>query len=264
MNVRSAQSSESGTASTHRCAGQRRRANAAPLLMGALAVAFLLVGCDPPGKPDPAKRPVRPEDVLDFKDLYAQNCAGCHGADGNLGPAPPLNDKLYLGLVQETDLHMTITDGRAGTLMPAFAVENGGALTAQQVQALVDGIDKNWGPGEAPADAPPILPGIVRMSGSAAEGLKVFGSACAGCHGDKGQGGSFNKKPIGAINDRAFLGLLSERALRRLIITGRPDLGMPAYNDSTGRGKDFKPLTAKDVADLLALLASWQKSTGAE
>ena len=28
----------------------------------------------------------RPTDILDPVVLYSQNCAGCHGADGKLGP----------------------------------------------------------------------------------------------------------------------------------------------------------------------------------
>ena len=60
------------------------------------------------------------------------------------------------------------------------------------------------------------------------------------------------------INDRAFLSLISDRELRRIVITGRPDLKMPNYAEKAGRPDDFQPLTAGDVADLVALLASWR------
>ena len=55
-------------------------------------LAALTAGCDLPGRPDPADRPVPADQVKDFGALYATHCAGCHGADGKLGPAPPLND----------------------------------------------------------------------------------------------------------------------------------------------------------------------------
>jgi mono/diheme cytochrome c family protein len=83
----------------------------------------------------------------------------------------------------------------------------------------------------------------------------VFAVACATCHGDKGEG---IKDSAGAINDPAMLSLMSNMLLRRIIITGRPDLKMPDFADSTGRGNDFKPLTAEDVDDLVALLSRWR------
>ena len=52
--------------------------------------AYLAAGCDLPGRPDPADRPVPANEVVDFRLLYGQNCAGCHGANGELGPGPPL------------------------------------------------------------------------------------------------------------------------------------------------------------------------------
>ena len=71
---------------------------AAHIAMGWLTVGLLLLltGCDPPGKPKPSDQEERPEEVSDFGQLYKQNCAGCHGADGQLGPAPPLKDPLFL------------------------------------------------------------------------------------------------------------------------------------------------------------------------
>jgi len=82
----------------------------------------------------------------------------------------------------------------------------------------------------------------------------VFARACAGCHGRQGQGGEH-----GAINEPAFLALISDRALRRIVITGRPDLGMPAYDGTDGRPDDFPPLTSAQIDDLVALLASWRQ-----
>ena len=40
-----------------------------------------------------------PSQVMAFGTLYGQYCAGCHGADGRLGAARPLNDPVYLALV---------------------------------------------------------------------------------------------------------------------------------------------------------------------
>jgi cytochrome c oxidase cbb3-type subunit 3/ubiquinol-cytochrome c reductase cytochrome c subunit len=60
------------------------------------------------------------------------------------------------------------------------------------------------------------------------------------------------------INDPVFLALISDQALRRYVITGRPDLGMPDYAGSRPRQPDYHPLTPEQVNDLVALLASWR------
>src|SRR5260370_31064518 len=81
---------------------------------------LLVAGCDWPGKPDPAERPVPADKVLDFAVLYEKNCSGCHGADGKLGPAPPLNDPLFLAIVPDAQLSLVIEKGRPGTPMPTL------------------------------------------------------------------------------------------------------------------------------------------------
>jgi cytochrome c oxidase cbb3-type subunit III len=52
---------------------------------------------------------------------------------------------------------------------------------------------------------------------------------------------------------------MSDHALRRLAITGRPDLGMPAYDGKDGRAPDFQPLTSAEIDDVVALLAYWRQ-----
>jgi hypothetical protein len=86
----------------------------------------------------------------------------------------------------------------------------------------------------------------------------VFARACAGCHGSQGQGGKHGERQVGAINDPAFLALISDQALRRYAITGRPDLGMPAFDGKDGRSPDFRPLSSSEIQDLVALLAYWR------
>ena len=52
------------------------------------------------------------------------------------------------------------------------------------------------------------------------------------------------------------------KVLRRLIITGRPDLkilAMPNFHESEWRSPKFKPLTDQQINDLTALLASWRE-----
>jgi cytochrome c oxidase cbb3-type subunit III len=224
---------------------------------------FIASGCDWPIRAEPPPRPVPVEDVVDFADLYAMRCAGCHGTDGKLGPAPPLNDPIFLAIVPDDELRRVVADGRPGTLMPAWLRDKGGPLTAEQVEVLATGIkkQKEWSPANAGPDIPPYLS---EDAGDKEAGIRMFATACARCHGEQGQGRRTNGKGPGAVNDPAFLALLSNQALRRLIITGRPDLGMPALGMSAfnqagdSRPDDLKPLTSKDVSDIVALLAYWR------
>lgn len=225
----------------------------------------LAAGCEFPGKPKPADRYVPPSQEVSFDVLFQRNCVGCHGADGKLGPAPPLNDKLFIALVPDAELQRAISEGRRGTLMPAFATAHGGQLTSEQVTILANGIKPRWGPAQPPpSGAPPYLlaPAQPDGAGSREAGAQVFARACASCHGSQGQGGTANDetndKKIGAINNTDFLALISDQALRRLVITGRPDLGMPSYADAKGRPQGFTPLTSQDVTDVVALMAAWR------
>ena len=260
----------------------RVRCRSIPWLAGLVVIT---AGCDPdlPGKPNPKDRPVSPDNVVSFSALYARNCAGCHGADGKLGPAPPLNDPLFRSIVSESDLAKVLNHGRPSTPMPAFLHANGGALTELQVQMLIDGIKgirreqigvssndspakpdvvvaSSWGEfAKAPTGIPPygVPDGI---AGNVERGAKLFANACATCHGENGGGVMKDEHRRNRINDPAFLALISNQALRRIIITGRPDLKMPDYSQTTGRPDDFQALTSNDIVDLVALLASWRSA----
>ena len=68
------------------------------------------------------------------------NCAGCHGADGRLGPARPLNDPVYLAWCRRDRLRTIIRRGSAGhrRCRPSERAA-GGELTDAQIEALVAG-----------------------------------------------------------------------------------------------------------------------------
>jgi hypothetical protein len=70
---------------------------------------------------------------------------------------------------------------------------------------------------------------------------------------------------VGAINDPAFLSLISDQALRRIAITGRPDLApsMPDFADDNSRPPNYQPLTSREITDLVAFLASWRQGGSA-
>jgi mono/diheme cytochrome c family protein len=219
-----------------------------------ILLASLAVGCSNSTDPHAPDRPIRSDQVTDFNVLYGQNCAGCHGMDGQFGPAPPLNDPLFLAIVPDSVLLKLVTEGRPGTPMPGFSRKKGGSLTEKQVKAIADGIKVRWKP-ELPRTTPP---GYLasKYQGDSARGRKVFNRACASCHGPDGLGG---KDKVGPIHDEAFLALISDQALRRYVITGRRDLKMPDFAGTAGRPADFQPLSPTDVTDLVEFLSSWRR-----
>jgi len=254
-----------------------------------VALVCLALGCDLPGRPNPADRPVPADQVLSFSVLYGRNCAGCHGASGKLGPAPPLNDELFRAIVPQKELKDVVTKGRHKTLMPAFAKSSGGALTPTQIQVLVheikgipyridakqegglasavvvadpSGTAPTWGPvAGLPASVPAYRASAAIPSGSSRQGAVVFARACAICHGSSGQGIADGSESRRVINDPVTLKLISDPLLRRYLITGRPDLGMPNFAGSRPDNAHFQPLSDQEITDLVALLTTWRQAT---
>lgn len=222
-------------------AGRHRPAGRERLYVTGLALAVLLfAGCEPPGKPQPET--TNQEEVTNFADLYGNNCAGCHSAEGKTGPGRPLNNALYLSIIPRETLRNTIYYGRPGTAMPAWARSQGGPLTDKQVDALVDGIEKNWSkPVKANGAVPPYA---ATAAGDPVHGKKMFGRACFLCHGPGAA--------VGRVTDPNYLALVSDQLLRTAVLEGWPALGMPDYRTlNLGHA-----LSDQDITDVVAYLAS--------
>lgn len=230
-------------------------------LGGVLGCALAFAGC---GRPTIAEETPPPSQVKDFDKLFQQNCSGCHGAEGNFGPAPPLNDPLFLEIMPEAEFTRTVREGRKGTLMPAFARSAGGALTDEQISIIMLGVRERWAKAvDIPREMIPdyLAPADGKAGNSQQNveaGKQVFAKACAGCHGERGEGGEM----AGPLRNASFLSLISDQALRRIVITGRPDLEMPNFVALGKTLNDGKPLTNEQIADVVALLASWRTSEG--
>jgi len=217
------------------------------ICLGAL---LLCVGCRPLGKPTAADGALTPEQVRDFAVLYRQNCAGCHGQDGQGSGALGLANPIYLAIASDDTIRRVTARGIPGTLMPAFAMRAGGSLTDEQVEILVRDMRARWArPNEALGATPP--PYSASEPGDPVRGAVAYGVFCAGCHGPEGKG-----TPKGSsIIDGFFLALVSEQSLRTTVIAGRPDLGQPDWrNDVPGRA-----MTPQEVSDVVAWLVARRK-----
>lgn len=215
--------------------------------------AVLFTGCNTsPGKPAVNSETLAPSAILDFNALYADNCAGCHGAEGKGGAAIALADPVYLAVVDDATIHKVITGGVSGTAMPAFAQSAGGMLTDKQVDVLAGNIRSRWGKnGILGAANPPSY--IAKSPGDVPRGAQAFKTYCASCHGPEGRGG-----PRGSsITDDSFLALLNDRELRTLVIVGRPELGAPDWRSNV----PGTPMTEQDVSDVVAWLAAQRAQT---
>ena len=101
-----------------------------------MVVLLVLTGCRLPGKPGPNYVPQRPDEVTNFDALYGQNCQACHGVRGRGGMAVSLGSPAYIAYAGKDHIAQITANGIGGSLMPAFARNQGGLLTDQQVRIL--------------------------------------------------------------------------------------------------------------------------------
>lgn len=217
------------------------------LLTLELVMVAALAGCQMHRyRPSSTADPVRPDGVVDFQQLYSQNCAACHGENGKGGASIALASPVYLAMANDDVLRKATAEGVAGTAMPAFAQSSGGPLTEAQISSLVRGMRAWAKPAALDGAVPP--PYASDTAGNAERGAKVFATYCASCHGTNGKGGD----KAGSVVDPSYLALTSDQNLRTIVIMGRPALQAPDWrNDVAGH-----PMSDEEVGDVVAWLAS--------
>jgi mono/diheme cytochrome c family protein len=202
------------------------------------------------GRPPANSEVIPPDQIMDFKVLYARNCAGCHGVDGKGGPAMALGNPVYLAIADDATMRRVTAEGVPGTSMAAFAQHSGGTLTDGQIGVIVAGMRSRWARPDALRNAEP-PPYASQAPGDPQRGVTVFGLYCASCHGADGRGG----KGASSIVDGSYLALVSDQGLRTTVIAGRPDLGSPDWRgDVPG-----KPMPPQDISDVVAWLAAHRR-----
>lgn len=138
--------------------------------------AIVLGLCAVAGQAQTVKGPaVKPGAKLG-KQLFASNCAACHGIDGKGSErAPNIADAPAMKSHSDSEIFGIIHDGISGTGMPAFH-----ALSTAQIHAIVAHLRALEGPSQN-----------VAVTGNAEKGKTLFfGNAeCSRCHTVAGEGG---------------------------------------------------------------------------
>lgn len=184
----------------------------------------------------------------DGATLYGAFCAGCHGADGQGRTLadetfPAIANPEFQKLATDRFLAETIARGRPGRRMPGWNKDGG--LRPEEIAALVKHLRAMSGT-EGPAAADPW-----KAAGDPAAGRGIFARACAGCHGEQGEG-----KRGPALANRVLLETAPDAYLRATIAKGRRGTVMPAFGEPSPA---YPALAAADIEAVVAYIRSWQE-----
>jgi cbb3-type cytochrome c oxidase subunit III len=179
--------------------------------------------------------------------VYAANCTGCHGAEGEgTAIAPPLNDDTLRSQKSDQELQRIITSGVPGTLMAGWSQ----ALAEPDIADMA-ALIRYWDEIPAGAIPQPELPSIASTDAEViATGGQLFNIACSNCHGSNGQG-----TPMApALNTQSFLAETNDQAIKAIISQGVSDTRMPAWG---GR------LSDDQLNALVSFIRAWEPNAPA-
>jgi cbb3-type cytochrome c oxidase subunit III len=178
--------------------------------------------------------------------LYAANCIGCHGAEGEGTSIAPALNTPAVRAKSDTELARTITNGVPGTLMAGWSQ----ALPAEQISQLANMI-RYWDEIPAGLIPQPNLPPIASTNADTiAAGAQLYSIACSHCHGSDGQG----TRMAPALNVQTFLTQTNDQAIKAIIANGVPNTKMPAWG---GR------LSDEELNRLVSFLRAWEPNAPA-
>ncbi len=176
------------------------------------------------------------------QNLFAANCAICHGefGEGGLNPArpgdviAPISTAEYLKTRDDFTLRAIITQGQPNFGMSPFGSSFGGPLDDDEVDAIVAYI-RSW------ESNPPVeLPPEIAIEETGLSGTEVYQGLCAQCHGVNGEGG------IGpALADAEFQSANSDEEIFTTISDGHETTAMIAWGDI---------LTSEQIQQLVELI----------
>jgi cytochrome c oxidase cbb3-type subunit 3 len=189
-----------------------------------------------------------PEQIDLGARLFADNCAVCHGSDGQ-GRVGATLSKDWPSLRPDLLVRSTIESGIPGGPMIAWSQANGGPLSDADIDALVAYI-LSWQTGGFPTIPPtatpyprPLLTAVPDVEGDPNNGAVLYDQNCAVCHGPNGEG------RVGATLSKAWPALRPDLSMKTTISNGIPGSPMPAWSQAKGG-----PLADSEINDVVAFL----------
>lgn len=184
------------------------------------------------------------------EQLYLDNCAMCHGRQGQGGVGIPLGLEAFLEQTPDEYIRRSIRVGRPGRIMPSFY-----RLSNNDINEIIAHI-RSWRDTRVPEwNATPIR-------ADAGKGKVLFATHCVSCHGKDARGGKgtglmFSRPrdlPISppSLNNQGFLNSVSDEMLHNIITHGRKQTPMPAASQFG--------LKEDDINNLVSYIRSLQKT----
>ncbi|GAB4403340.1 MAG: hypothetical protein OHK0052_26310 [Anaerolineales bacterium] len=200
-----------------------------------------------------AQTPPTDEQLAQGAQLFAENCAVCHGASGE-GRVGATLAKDWPSIRPDLTVRNIIINGIEGSPMPAWSATNGGPLSDTEIDALVAYI-LSWQvsgyPKNPPIAAPVVRPAgspIPNVTGDPENGAQLYAQNCVMCHGSNGEG------RIGATLAKNFPSIRPDLTIQATIRNGISGSPMPAWSVDNGG-----PLSNQEIADLAAYILSWEQ-----
>jgi cytochrome c oxidase cbb3-type subunit III len=185
--------------------------------------------------------------------LYVENCAVCHGVDGQGRIGASLD--AFPGIQPGAAMREAIRTGIPGTVMPGWAEELGGPLSLAEIDDIVAYLIGALSGTEAleplPTYQPPVLPALPDIPGDPSQGAVVYQENCQACHGEHGEG------RFGWPLAKAWPGTDPAAFIRTVVSQGIEGTAMPAWERANGG-----PLSVQQITDVAAYLLTLRPTSG--
>ncbi len=172
------------------------------------------------------------EEVSRGGNLFAVNCASCHGSggtgDGAASPSLlPKPADLTAARFSDERLSSVLWNGIAGSSMPPWR-----QLPAEDLRALIAYIQSLQRPTAAPS---------AQEATTANQGLPFFAAYCASCHGVTGAGNGPVAGALAPAPTNFHLKKPSEERVMDVLDNGVPGTAMPPWKSQLSEDEEHAP-----------------------
>lgn len=186
--------------------------------------------------------------------LYIENCAVCHGEEGEGRVGASLEN--FPGIDVNAALRQVTAEGIPGSVMPAWSQAEGGPLTEAEIDDIVAYVSSSIAGAEpiapVPEYVPPDIEALPEVEGDPSRGAVVYEFNCVMCHGEAGTG------RFGSPLAKSWPGNQPEVFIQQVVRRGIAGSTMPAWST-----ENDGPLTAEQIEDVTAYVLSLEPGAAA-